>query len=115
MLLAIHRAKKGGSDIDMDKFNRAEQLLSLLLNDWGSTLATSDTLDPVWAQVLHDPFLRRLILRFTIFFRAAISSYAPTFRNKDILPDCLPPLPESVSPLTAASETVIWQISQFFM
>ncbi|KAL6129283.1 hypothetical protein ACLB2K_072635 [Fragaria x ananassa] len=53
-----------GADIDMDIYNNAEKLLSSSLSDWGSTLATSDTIDPVWAQVLTDPFLRRLILRY---------------------------------------------------
>lgn len=47
-----------------DIYNKAEKLLSSSLSDWGSTLATSDTIDPVWAQVLTDPFLRRLILRY---------------------------------------------------
>lgn len=47
-----------------DTYNKAETLLSSSLSDWGSTLATSDTIDPVWAQVLTDPFLRRLLLRY---------------------------------------------------
>ncbi|KAF3447575.1 hypothetical protein FNV43_RR12762 [Rhamnella rubrinervis] len=52
-----------GSDVEMDKYNKAEKLLSLSLNDWGLALVASDTLDPVWAQILGDPFLRRLLLR----------------------------------------------------
>lgn len=47
-----------------DTYTEAEKLLSSSLNDWGSTLATSDNLDPVWAQILRDPFLRRLLLRY---------------------------------------------------
>lgn len=47
-----------------DKFNKAEKVLSSSLNQWGEILASSDTLHPVWAQVLGDPFLRRLILRY---------------------------------------------------
>lgn len=50
-----------------DTFNKAEKLLSLSLNDWGSALATSNTLNPVWAQTLSDPFLRRLLLRYFLF------------------------------------------------
>jgi len=51
-----------------DTFNKAEKLLSLSLSDWGLTLATSDMLNPVWAQTLSDPFLRRLLLRYFLGF-----------------------------------------------
>ncbi|KAI7752861.1 hypothetical protein M8C21_016535 [Ambrosia artemisiifolia] len=37
-------------------------------------LASSDTIHPVWAQVLGDPFLRRLILRY-------IAKYHNLFRE----------------------------------
>lgn len=47
-----------------DLYSKAEKLLSSSLNDWGLTLATSDTLDPAWAQILSDPFLRRILLRY---------------------------------------------------
>lgn len=47
-------------------YNKADKLLSSSLNHWGSLLATSDSLDPVWSQVLSDPFLRRLLLRYLI-------------------------------------------------
>lgn len=50
-----------------DLFNKAEKLLSSSLNAWGSALATSNTLNPVWAQTLSDPFLRRLLLRYCSF------------------------------------------------
>ncbi|KAJ9567457.1 hypothetical protein OSB04_003423, partial [Centaurea solstitialis] len=50
------------SDIQMDKLNEAEKVICSSLNLWGDMLASSDTLHPVWAQVLGDPFLRRLIL-----------------------------------------------------
>lgn len=51
-----------------DTFNKAEKLLSLSLSDWGLALATSDMLNPVWAQTLSDPFLRRLLLRYFLVF-----------------------------------------------
>ncbi|KAA8520353.1 hypothetical protein F0562_014609 [Nyssa sinensis] len=98
-----------GSDIEMDMYNKAEKLLSLSLNDWGSMLATSDNLDPAWAQVLGDPFLRRLLLRF-IFCLAVLTLYAPTFNKKEFLPECMPYLPEVVLPTTAASQTAIMKI-----
>lgn len=49
-----------------DMCNKAGGLLSSLLNDWGLMLVASDTLDPVWAQSLGDPFLRRLLLRYIL-------------------------------------------------
>lgn len=102
-----------GSDSEMDTCNKAENLLSSLLNDWGMTLAASDTLDPVWAQVLSDPFLRRLILRF-LFCRTVLTLYAPTFNKKELLPECMPCLPEAVLPLAATSQTAILQIANLF-
>ncbi|KAL6289538.1 hypothetical protein ACE6H2_007048 [Prunus campanulata] len=102
-----------GSDIDMDTYNKAEKLLSSSFSDWGSTLVTSDTIDPVWAQILSDPFLRRLLLRF-LFCRAALSLYAPTFNKKEFIPKCIPCLPASVLPTTAACQTVILQIANVF-
>ncbi|KAI3905033.1 hypothetical protein MKX01_017279 [Papaver californicum] len=99
-----------GSNINMAAYDEADKLLTLSLNAWGSTLATSDTLDPVWAQILCDPFLRRILLRFT-FCRAVLALYAPTFNNKEFVPDCLPHLPDSVLPMTKASQTAILQIA----
>lgn len=102
-----------GSDSETDTCNKAENLLSSLLNDWGMTLAASDTLDPVWAQVLSDPFLRRLLLRF-IFCQTVLTLYAPTFNKKEFLPECMPCLPEAVLPLAATSQTAILQIANLF-
>lgn len=102
-----------GSDSETDTCNKAENLLSSLLNDWGMTLAASDTLDPVWAQVLSDPFLRRLLLRF-IFCRTVLTLYAPTFNKKEFLPECMPCLPEAVLPLAATSQAAILRIANLF-
>ncbi|KAE9463020.1 hypothetical protein C3L33_05072, partial [Rhododendron williamsianum] len=56
-----------GPDVDTVRYvQQSGGLLSSLLNDWGSMLAASDTLDPVWAQGLSDPFLRRLLLRYIL-------------------------------------------------
>ncbi|GLT59737.1 hypothetical protein SLA2020_325380 [Shorea laevis] len=102
-----------GSDIEMETYNQAESLLSSSLNDWGLTLATSETLDPVWAQILRDPFLRRLLLRF-IFCRVALTLFAKTFDKKEFHPQCLPSLPESVSPMTNVSQTVVMHLASIF-
>lgn len=47
-----------------DLYSTAEKLLQSSLNKLGSLLAASDNLDPVWAQILTDSFLRRLLLRY---------------------------------------------------
>lgn len=65
-----------------DIFNEADKLLSVSLNDWGLTLVTSDALNPVWLQTLADPFLRRLLLRYSSFFQ---KMYVAEFFNILIL------------------------------
>ncbi|KAI4371872.1 hypothetical protein MLD38_010171 [Melastoma candidum] len=101
------------SNFDMDAFYHAEKLLSKIMNDWGLALATSDNLNPVWAQILNDPFLRRLLLRF-LFCRAALNLYASTFGKDEFHPVCVPSLPESVSPKTASVQSAIFQLAKSF-
>lgn len=102
-----------GSDVEMDLYNKADKLLSSLLDHWGSVLISSDDLDLVWVQVLGDPFLRRLLLRF-IFCQTVLTLHGPTFNKKEYLPQCLPCLPKVVSPETAASQTALIQIASIF-
>ncbi|GMI85451.1 hypothetical protein like AT3G03570 [Hibiscus trionum] len=102
-----------GSDVEMDIYKHAESLLSSSLNDWGLTLATSDNLDPVWAQILRDPFLRRFLLRF-IFCRAVLTLFVQTYNKKEFHPECMPALPDSVSPTTTASQTAVLQLAKMF-
>ncbi|KAJ4721439.1 protein SCAI-like [Melia azedarach] len=102
-----------GSEIEMDTYTKAEKLLSSSLNEWGSTLAASDNLDPVWAQILRDPFLRRLLLRF-LFCRAVLTLYRSTFNKKEFHPECVPCLPESLLPTSTISQTTILQMAHLF-
>ncbi|KDO46816.1 hypothetical protein CISIN_1g007051mg [Citrus sinensis] len=102
-----------GSENEMDTYTEAEKLLSSSLNDWGSTLATSDNLDPVWAQILRDPFLRRLLLRF-LFCRAVLTLYKPTFNKKEFLPECMPSLPDSLLPTSTICRTTVLQMAHIF-
>nr|GEV10472.1 protein SCAI isoform X1 [Tanacetum cinerariifolium] len=102
-----------GSDIDMEKLNKAQTVLTSSLDQWGEMLASLDTLHPVWAQVLEDPFLRRLLLRF-IFCRAVLSLYAPTSGKKEYLPECSPPLPDALLPTTPSSIATVLQIADIF-
>ncbi|XP_019187678.1 PREDICTED: protein SCAI [Ipomoea nil] len=102
-----------GSDVEMDLFNKAEKLLSSSLNQWGQLLATSDNLNAVWAQILSDPFLRRLLLRF-IFCRAVLALYASSFNKTEYLPECIPPLPDSVNPTSPTCQSTIRQLAEIF-
>lgn len=102
-----------GSDVEIDTYFKAQNLLSSSLNDWGSHLVASNSLHPVWAQVLGDPFLRRLVLRF-LFCRATLALYAPTFNRKEFIPRCVPSLPEFLSPLAVTCQTVVMQIANVF-
>nr|XP_043619513.1 protein SCAI [Erigeron canadensis] len=102
-----------GSDLQMDKLNEADKVLSSSLHHWGELLASSDMLHPVWTQVLGDPFIRRLLLRF-IFCRAVLALYSPTSNKKEYLPGCSPPLPDPILPVTVSSNEAIGQIAAIF-
>ncbi|KAJ0792834.1 putative protein SCAI [Helianthus annuus] len=96
-----------------ENLNKAQKILSSSLNKWGEMLASSDTIHPVWAQVLGDPFLRRLLLRF-IFCRAVFALYAPTSSKKEYLPECSPSLPDAFLPTTPSSIATVLQIADIF-
>lgn len=49
-----------------------------------------------------------------IFCRAVLSLYSPTNGKEEFLPRCLPHLPESVAPESAAVQSVITQIADMF-
>ncbi|KAI3683122.1 hypothetical protein L1987_83622 [Smallanthus sonchifolius] len=101
------------SDIQTESLNKAHKILSLSLNKWGEMLASSDAVHPVWAQVLRDPFLRRLLLRF-IFCRAVFALYAPTSGKKEYLPECSPSLPDTFLPTSPSSIATVLQIADIF-
>ncbi|XP_057800334.1 uncharacterized protein LOC131015881 [Salvia miltiorrhiza] len=102
-----------GSDVEKELANRGEKLLLSSLNKLGSLLAAADGLDPVWAQILTDPFLRRLLLRF-IFCRAVLSIYSPSFDKIDFLPECMPCLPEVMSPMGPACQEIVLEVANLF-
>ncbi|URE07214.1 hypothetical protein MUK42_19836, partial [Musa troglodytarum] len=99
------------SDIEPDVYSNAESLLSSALVEWEVLLCASNSLDQVWAQILTDPFLRRLILRF-IFCRAVLCLLRSTGDSTMHLPECLPRLPESVSPKSAVTQIHIHQLAE---
>ncbi|KAL1211513.1 hypothetical protein V5N11_023523 [Cardamine amara subsp. amara] len=102
-----------GSDMETDISIKAEKHLSSFMNEWASTLAISETLHPVWSQILKDPFLRRLLLRF-IFCRAVLALYTPSFNNKQKQPECFPSLPESLVPTAPAVQSAVLLMANVF-
>ncbi|GAB2283300.1 hypothetical protein Dimus_017820 [Dionaea muscipula] len=74
------------SDRDTDVYDAADNIISNSFSKWEVILCTSTSLDLVWAQVLSDPFLRRLILRLVISFsklKKGAAAYSPY--DKDTL------------------------------
>ncbi|XP_010272983.1 PREDICTED: protein SCAI homolog [Nelumbo nucifera] len=94
---------------DIDAHNKADSILSSAFSEWEVILCTSTSLDLVWAQVLSDPFLRRLIVRF-IFCRAVLYSFCHSGDVDQYLPDCLPHLPESLSSNSKVVQSSILQL-----
>ncbi|KAK4264946.1 hypothetical protein QN277_026059 [Acacia crassicarpa] len=102
------------SEVDKDVYDQAENILANAFAEWEIILCSSTTsLDLVWAQIITDPFLRRLILRF-IFCRSAISFYCPPEESEQYMPLCLPHLPIPVAPGSVAVRTAVVQIATQF-
>ncbi|XP_020528588.1 protein SCAI isoform X1 [Amborella trichopoda] len=98
------------SNLEMqDVYRKAEGILSSAFSVWEVILSKSDNLEIVWARVLPDPFLRRLIIRF-IFCRTVLALYAPCGKNR-YLPECQPNLPASVSPTCATSQSTLHRLA----
>lgn len=98
------------TNLGMGVYDRADKLLSSFFSEWGEALTMSNSLDLVWARLLSDPFLKRLILRF-IFCRACFSLYSPSSKKKECIPDCLPQLPEEFMPVSSTVEACISQLA----
>lgn len=98
------------SDRDKDVYDEAEKVIKSAFAKWEVMLCSSTRIDLVWAQVLPDPILRRLILRF-IFCRAVLSLCHPAEARDSYVPECLPCLPGFVSPDSEAVESCIRQLA----
>ncbi|XP_065874403.1 uncharacterized protein [Euphorbia lathyris] len=98
-------------EVDTDMYNEAEDILSNAFSKWEVILCTSKNLDLVWAQVLSDPFLRRIILRF-IFCRVVLSVFCSLTEDREqYLPVCLPDLPSSLSPSAEVVHSAVVQLA----
>ncbi|XP_039058578.1 protein SCAI-like [Hibiscus syriacus] len=98
------------SDNDMEVLDAAESILSTAFSKWEVILCKSPSLDLIWAQVLSDPFLRRIIVRF-IFCRAVLSAISLEEGSDQFLPLCLPELPNSLSPKTDVVQSSVIQLA----
>lgn len=58
-------------------------------------------LDPAWARMLSDPFLRMFVARFAMC-RAMIAAHASTNGEDSFAPTCSPPLPAALGPEACA-------------
>ncbi|GFP89221.1 protein scai [Phtheirospermum japonicum] len=96
---------------DMDMYNATESILSTAFSEWEEILCTSIDLDLVWAQLLCDPFLRRLLLRF-IFCRAVLTLFCLREKDDQYLPVCVPDLPKSVAVNSKAVQPVITHLAR---
>nr|AGN12798.1 hypothetical protein [Leavenworthia alabamica] len=101
------------SNPDPEVYDKAESIISASFSEWERILLTSKVLNIVWAQVLPDPFLRRLILRF-IFCRSVLTSLSRTEDDDPYLPQCHPILPESVSPVSKRVQSSVQKLADHF-
>ncbi|XP_045824568.1 protein SCAI isoform X1 [Trifolium pratense] len=101
------------NESDTDVYNEAENIIANAFSEWEVILCSSTIMDLVWAQVITDPFLRRLILRF-IFCRAVISFFCLPEESELHLPLCLPHLPAYVAPNSEAVRSVVVQLAKHF-
>ncbi|KAK7399582.1 hypothetical protein VNO78_10767 [Psophocarpus tetragonolobus] len=101
------------NEADTDVYNEAENIIANAFAEWEITLCSSTTMDLVWAQVISDPFLRRLILRF-ILCRSVIAFFCTPEESEQHLPLCLPHLPSSVAPKSEAVRSAVVQLAMHF-
>lgn len=100
-------------EADTDVYNEAESIIANAFTEWEIILCSSVIMDIVWAQVITDPFLRRLILRF-IFCRSVIYFFCPPEESELNMPLCLPHLPTSVAPNSEAVRSLVVQLAMHF-
>ncbi|KAL2907214.1 Protein SCAI [Bienertia sinuspersici] len=98
------------SDRDADIYDEAENIIADAFAKWEVLLCSSTKIDLVWAQVLPDPFLRRIILRF-IFCRAVLFFSHSHEMKESFMPACLPHLPGFVSPDSEAIASFIYRLA----
>lgn len=112
-LLAFCRVIETSSkNMSKANYEQTEKLLATLIAEWGNALDLAP-LDPIWARVLGDPFLRQLTCRF-IFCRAVFGLHSKYRDKVEYMPRCCPPLPEELLPSSKVVETVIYLLASRF-
>uniref|UniRef100_A0A7I4E8M4 Protein SCAI n=1 Tax=Physcomitrium patens TaxID=3218 RepID=A0A7I4E8M4_PHYPA len=101
-----------GKNMPKGNYEQTEKLLATLIAEWGNAL-DSMRLDPVWARVLGDPFLRQLTCRF-IFCRAVFGLHSKYRDKPEYLPRCNPPLPDELLPTSKVVEMVVYLLATRF-
>eukprot|EP00252_Welwitschia_mirabilis_P008206 TRINITY_DN1993_c0_g1_i2.p1 TRINITY_DN1993_c0_g1~~TRINITY_DN1993_c0_g1_i2.p1 ORF type:complete len:641 (-),score=88.23 TRINITY_DN1993_c0_g1_i2:660-2582(-) len=101
------------STVSLGICEQAENVLSTFLTDWGLALAASSSVDLVWARLIGDPFIRRIILRF-IFCRSCLTLLSVCHNKKECIPECLPRLPDEFLPSSSAVQSCIFQLANIF-
>eukprot|EP00249_Psilotum_nudum_P018139 c26657_g1_i1 orf=497-2407(+) len=98
------------SNLSQVACEQAEKLLTSIFSEWGVALSVSMTLNPVWARILLDPFLRQLLVRF-ILCRTCLALHQQ-YGNKFLyLPRCLPSLPDEVLPSAPVVEAGLFRLA----
>ncbi|XP_071692618.1 uncharacterized protein [Rutidosis leptorrhynchoides] len=98
------------SDGEMDVMEDAESIVSAAFAEWEVILCTCTSIDLVWAQVLSEPLLRRIILRF-ILCRSVLKYFVRREDSDPYLPVCLPELPDSVSPHSEVVQAAVIRLA----
>ncbi|KAE9610313.1 putative protein SCAI [Lupinus albus] len=101
------------NEADTVVYSEAENILTNAFTEWEIILCSTTSMHLVWAQMISDPFLRRLILRF-IFCRSVVSFLCPPEESEQYLPLCLPNLPNSVAPKSEAVRSAVMQLAGHF-
>ncbi|XP_076893554.1 uncharacterized protein LOC143545572 [Bidens hawaiensis] len=99
------------SENEVDVMEDAESIVSAAFAEWEVILCTSTNLDLVWAQVLSEPLLRRIILRF-ILCRSLLTLFGREEDNDDYVLICLPQLPESVSAGAEVVQSAVMKLAE---
>ncbi|XP_024388949.1 uncharacterized protein [Physcomitrium patens] len=102
-LLAFCRVIQSSSkNMSKGNFEQTERLFATLIAEWGNVL-DSAMIDPAWARILGDPFLRQLTCRF-IFCRAVFGLHSKYRDKPEHMPRCYPPLPDELLPTSKVVE-----------
>ena len=86
---------------EAERATTAEWLAAALASPLSDPGDKGGGLDPAWARMLSDPFLRMFVARFAMC-RAMIVAHASTNGEDAFVPACSPPLPAALEPEACA-------------